>query len=148
MKNGITEQQMAEMKAMGVKFYDSPEEQELAYLKDALKRTDEERFVFLMNLMKLQRLMKQENLIQWIYTMRRSLIFGKLLMNRTSDTFWLEESPLTCKVISDTPEMLIFTLMTLCKTGNGSGKPTRHTAILTLQVLKPYNLFRVGSNSF
>ena len=64
MKNGITEQQMEEMKAMGVKFYDSPEEQELAYLKDALKRTDEERFVFLMNLMKLQRLMKQAKFVE------------------------------------------------------------------------------------
>ena len=58
MKNGVTEEQMAEMKAMGVKFYDSPEEQELAYLKDALKRTDEERFLYLMHLKQWQRLMK------------------------------------------------------------------------------------------
>ena len=52
MKNGITEAQMEEMKAMGVKFYDSPEEAELDYLRQGLKRTPEERFRFMTMLMK------------------------------------------------------------------------------------------------
>lgn len=52
MKNGITEEEMERMKAQGVRFYDSPEEQEKAYLQDGLRRTPEERFRFLMLLMK------------------------------------------------------------------------------------------------
>ncbi len=63
MKNGVTEEQMAEMKAMGVKFYDSPEEAELDYLREGLKRTPEERFRFLMMLMKMQETMKKARLI-------------------------------------------------------------------------------------
>lgn len=64
MKNGLTEEQMEEMKAMGVKFYNSSEEAELDYLREGLKRTDEERFLFLMHLMKWQRLMKKAKFIE------------------------------------------------------------------------------------
>ena len=46
----------------GIRFYSSPEEQDLARLKDAIRRTDSEKFFFLMNLMKLQRLMKKGTL--------------------------------------------------------------------------------------
>ena len=46
MKNGLTEEQMEEMKKIGVKFYNSPEEQELEYLREGLKRTPEERYFF------------------------------------------------------------------------------------------------------
>lgn len=63
MKNGLTEAQMEEMKAMGVKFYESPEEQELNYLKEGLARTDEERFFYLMRLMNTGRLLKQAKLV-------------------------------------------------------------------------------------
>ena len=59
MINGITEEQMAEMKAMGVKFYDSPEEAELDYLREGLKRTPTERFQFLMMLMREGRAMQK-----------------------------------------------------------------------------------------
>ena len=45
----------------GIRFYSSQEEQEMAYLKEALNRTDEEKFLFLMNLMKIQNLFKKTN---------------------------------------------------------------------------------------
>lgn len=63
MKNGLTQTQIEEMKAMGVKFYDSPEEQELAYLREGLRRTPEERFLFLMKLMKIQETLKKAKLV-------------------------------------------------------------------------------------
>jgi hypothetical protein len=40
-------------------FYKFSEVQELAYLKEALKRTDEEKFLFLTNLMKMQLVMQK-----------------------------------------------------------------------------------------
>jgi len=43
----------------GIRFYNSSQEQELAYLKEALKRTDEEKFLFLTNLMKMQLVMQK-----------------------------------------------------------------------------------------
>jgi hypothetical protein len=46
----------------GPRFYSSPEEQELARLKEAINRTDSEKFFFLMNLMKLQRTMQKGKL--------------------------------------------------------------------------------------
>jgi hypothetical protein len=46
----------------GPRFYSFPEEQELARLKEAINRTDTEKFHFLMNLMKLQKLMKKGSL--------------------------------------------------------------------------------------
>lgn len=46
-------------KAAGIRFYSSPEEKELAYLKEGLARTDKERFLFLMKLMRLHRTMKR-----------------------------------------------------------------------------------------
>ena len=46
----------------GPRFYSSPEEQELARLKEAINRTDREKFFFLMNLMKLQRTMQKGKL--------------------------------------------------------------------------------------
>jgi hypothetical protein len=46
----------------GPRFYSSSEEQELARLKEAINRTDTEKFFFLMNLMKLQRTMQKGKL--------------------------------------------------------------------------------------
>ena len=46
----------------GIRFYSSPEEQDRARLKEAILRTDSEKFFFLMNLMKLQKLMKKGTL--------------------------------------------------------------------------------------
>lgn len=63
MKNGLSEQQIEEMKAMGVKFYNSPEEAELDYLREGLRRTPEERFLFLMKLMKIQETLKKGKLV-------------------------------------------------------------------------------------
>jgi len=45
-----------------IRFYSSPEEQELSRLKEAINRTDTEKFLFLMNLMKLQKLMRKGSL--------------------------------------------------------------------------------------
>ena len=64
MKNGLTEQQIKHMKAMGVKFYESPEEAELDYLREGLKRTPEERYFFLMMLMREGRAMKTARFIK------------------------------------------------------------------------------------
>jgi len=46
----------------GIRFYSSPEEQELSRLKEAIKRTDTEKFLFLMGLMKLQKSMQKGSL--------------------------------------------------------------------------------------
>ena len=43
----------------GIRFFSSAEEQELAYLREAVKKTDEERFFYLMKLMKMQRAMQE-----------------------------------------------------------------------------------------
>ena len=45
-----------------IRFYSSPEQQEMARLREAISRTDTEKFYFLMNLMKLQKLMKKGSL--------------------------------------------------------------------------------------
>ncbi len=50
-------------KEAGIRFYNSSEAQELAYLKEALKRTDEEKFLFLTNLMKMQLIMQKAKFI-------------------------------------------------------------------------------------
>ena len=45
-----------------IRVYSSPEEQELSRLKEAINRTDTEKFLFLMSLMKLQKLMRKGSL--------------------------------------------------------------------------------------
>lgn len=52
-----TERQKAQ--EAGIRFYASPEEKEWAYLQKGLARTDKERFLFLMNLIKMQRAMSR-----------------------------------------------------------------------------------------
>ncbi|MFN2438219.1 MAG: hypothetical protein ABR503_03400 [Chitinophagaceae bacterium] len=47
----------------GIRFYNSSQEQELFYLKEALKRTDEGKFLFLTNLMKMQLVMQKAKFI-------------------------------------------------------------------------------------
>jgi hypothetical protein len=42
-----------------IRFFASAEEQELHRLKEAVSRTDKEKFYFLMNLMKMQQTMKK-----------------------------------------------------------------------------------------
>ena len=51
-------------KEAGIRFYESPEEKEIAYLKEAMARTDKEKFLFLMNLIRIQRLMKRAKFIE------------------------------------------------------------------------------------
>lgn len=51
------------LKEKGPRFYSSPEEQKMMRLKEAVSRTDEEKFFFLMHLMKLQQGF-QQGLIQ------------------------------------------------------------------------------------
>lgn len=63
MKNGLTDEQIEEMKAMGCKFYESPEEAEWEYLREGLRRTPEERYFFLMMLMREGRAMKTARFI-------------------------------------------------------------------------------------
>lgn len=55
----INEKEIQAAKAAGIRFYSSPEEKERAYLMEGLARTDKERFLFLMNLMKLERIMRK-----------------------------------------------------------------------------------------
>lgn len=45
-----------------IRFYSSPEEQDRARLKEAIQRTDSQKFFFLMNLMKLQKVNEKGNL--------------------------------------------------------------------------------------
>jgi hypothetical protein len=53
------EEQSNNKKNRGPRYYASAEEQELARLKEAINRTDKEKFLFLMQLMKLQLRLKQ-----------------------------------------------------------------------------------------
>lgn len=46
----------------GIRFYTSSEEQELSRLKEAINRTDTEKFYHLMTLMKMQQAMKNATL--------------------------------------------------------------------------------------
>ncbi len=48
---------MEEAQKAGIHFYSSPEERDLAYLREGVARTDKEKFLFLMNLIRLQRTM-------------------------------------------------------------------------------------------
>lgn len=61
MKNNLTETEIEQAETLGIRFFESEEEKSLAYLKEALARTDEERFLFLTHLMKMQLAMKKEN---------------------------------------------------------------------------------------
>jgi hypothetical protein len=54
-------EQISKAKEAGIRFYSSPEEQETVRLQEALDRTPTERFLFLMHLMKLQRLMGEKS---------------------------------------------------------------------------------------
>lgn len=58
MKNYPHNEANQKAKEEGIRFYSSAEEQELAYLKEGIKRTHEERFLYLMKLMKMQRSMQ------------------------------------------------------------------------------------------
>ena len=51
-------------KAAGIRFYASPEEKEMAYLEEAMARTDQEKFLYLMNLIKMQRVMKRAKFVE------------------------------------------------------------------------------------
>lgn len=62
MNASISKKELEEAKEARIRFYSSPEEKELAYLKEGLARTDKERFLFLMNLMRLERMMKTAKL--------------------------------------------------------------------------------------
>jgi hypothetical protein len=50
--------------AAGIRKYRSAEEQDLARLKEAINRTPDEKFSFLMGLMRLQRLMQESKMVQ------------------------------------------------------------------------------------
>jgi hypothetical protein len=59
MEQLLGNKEMETAKEAGIRFYFSPEEKESAYLKEGLVRTDKERFLFLLNLIRLERLMKR-----------------------------------------------------------------------------------------
>ena len=59
MSNPLSDSELQKAKEAGIRFYSSPEEKELAYLKEGLARTDKERFMFLMNLIRLEQVMKK-----------------------------------------------------------------------------------------
>lgn len=59
MSNPLSDSERQKATEAGIRFYASPEEKELAYLKEGLARTDKERFLFLMNLMRLERVMRK-----------------------------------------------------------------------------------------
>ena len=59
MNIGLSDSEKKKAEEAGIRFYSSPEEQELAYLKEGLARTPNERFRFLMHLMDMQRVMQK-----------------------------------------------------------------------------------------
>jgi hypothetical protein len=59
MNNNLQKKELEEAQKAGIRFYSSPEEKDLAYLKEGMERSDKEKFLFLMNLIKLQRTMKR-----------------------------------------------------------------------------------------
>lgn len=59
MNDSLSYNELQKAKEAGIRFYSSPEEKEWAYLKEGLERTDKERFLFLLNLIRLERVMKK-----------------------------------------------------------------------------------------
>ena len=59
MKKSLSDTEFQKAKEAGIRFYASPEEKKWEYLKEGLARTDQERFLILLNLMKLERIMKR-----------------------------------------------------------------------------------------
>jgi len=59
MNNALSETEKKKAEEAGIRFYSSPDEQELAYLREGLARTPSERFQFLMHLMNMQRVMQK-----------------------------------------------------------------------------------------
>ena len=57
MSNFIQKKELEEAQKAGIRFYSSPEEKDLAYLKEGMARTDKEKFLYLMKLIRLQRTM-------------------------------------------------------------------------------------------
>ena len=55
----MQQEQEIKLQKNSIRFYASAEEQELHRLKEAINRTDTEKFYFLMNLMKMQQTMKK-----------------------------------------------------------------------------------------
>lgn len=67
MSDFINKEELEEAQKAGIRFYSSPEEKELAYLKEGMARTDKEKFLFLMNLIRLQRTMQRaKHKTRWI----------------------------------------------------------------------------------
>ena len=64
MSNRMQKQEMEEAQNAGIRFYSSAEEKELAYMKEAIDRTGKEKFLFLMNLIRLQRIMQRAKRIK------------------------------------------------------------------------------------
>lgn len=64
MKNELQKNEIEAAQKAGIRFYASPEEKELAYLQEGMARTDKEKFLFLMNLMRLQRTMQRAKQIK------------------------------------------------------------------------------------
>lgn len=62
MKNYNADKAESMAEESGIRFYTTPEEQELSRLKDAINRTDTEKFYHLMALMKIQRSIKNATL--------------------------------------------------------------------------------------
>lgn len=59
MRHRINDKDLQKAKEAGIRFYSSSQEKEWAYLKEGMARTDKERFLFLLNLMQLERTMKK-----------------------------------------------------------------------------------------
>lgn len=59
MKNSLQKNELEAAQKVGIRFYASSEEKEFAYLQEGMARTDKEKFLFLMNLMRLQRTMQR-----------------------------------------------------------------------------------------
>ncbi len=59
MSNHLSQEQKKQAERAGIRFYSSPEEKEMAYLREGLARTDKERLHYLLYLMHLQKQMQR-----------------------------------------------------------------------------------------
>lgn len=59
MSHSLQHIELQKAKEAGIRFYSSPQGKDLAYLQEGIARTDKEKFLFLMNLIKLHRTMQR-----------------------------------------------------------------------------------------
>ncbi len=96
MSDHIPNEDIQKAKEAGIRFYTSQEEKNLAYLKEGMARTDKEKFLFLMNLMRLERIMKR--------TSRNKISFGNFKISNAMERTYIKPPQTLMEVYQMLPE--------------------------------------------